>query len=117
MATQAFTPDKKKVGEAARADGGKEVSVNWEDHEQVLPLTFKVHGQHGAARLNRKTVAAVSQKAPAPIAISCERRLAEDQPDNPHHGNLVFRDGLSGPLEKMLAAALALNAELVRKSS
>ncbi len=115
MATQAFTPDKKKVGEGARADGGKEVSVNWEDHDGVLAITFKVHGQHGAARLSRKALGTVSQKAPAPLAICCERQPADDQPDNPHHGNLVFRDGLSAPLEKMLAAALALNAELVRK--
>lgn len=100
VASPAFVPDKKKTGEAARADGGKEVSVNWEDNDQVLPLTFKGHGQHGAARLNRRAVGAVNQKAPPPVAILCERRLADDQPDNPHHRNLVFRDGLSPPLEK-----------------
>jgi hypothetical protein len=115
--TAAFVPDGRTAEK--REDKGKEVSVNWEDNDTVLDMTFENRMQtaHGVARLQRSEVNALNVKTPPPPVVVYERRRDDQNPDNKHHGNLVYRDGLSPPLEKMIAAALALASEFVPRPS
>jgi len=103
--TAAFVPDTRTAEE--RADGGGEVSVNWEDHERVEGFALGEFPQaaHGLARLPRAQVDRVNGLPGSLATLMCERRVRDD---NPHHGNVVFRRGLGKPHTAMIAGALAL---------
>ena len=109
METTAFVPDK-RTGDA-RADGGLEVSVNWEDSLDVLAFSFakRTQSAHGVARLPR---AKIDDAARPPGAVRCERAALDD---NAYHGNIVYRADVSAVGRKMIAAALALGSTLIRR--
>lgn len=98
---------------SGRADGGEETSVNWEDNVTVLERTQKQqNAQHGVARVPRAHIDWVRTRRQTLDAVSGERARL---PDNPHHGNLVFRRGLTKALKKQVANALALEAEHIAR--
>jgi hypothetical protein len=120
VSAEVFYPDRRTAEN--RKDGGAEISINWEDEETVLVFTleFKVGGQyqfpHGAVRLALSEIDRINRLPSSTGALTYERTPL---PDNPHHGNIVFRAGLSKPMERMVAATLALAASTVfqRRSS
>jgi hypothetical protein len=95
-----------------RPDGGMETSVNWEDAPEALMVTFRDRGnsEHGVARLRRHHIERVSEDATTPRLVTCER---SELPSNPYHGNLVFKAGIPKQVQRMVAAALALNSAYV----
>jgi hypothetical protein len=101
----AFVPDGRTAEE--RADGGAEVSVNWEDDEHVegRALAEFPKAAHGLARLARAQIERLNALPGARSALLCERQMLQN---NPHHGNVVFRQGLSKLHTAMIAGALAL---------
>lgn len=110
--TKAFVADARTA--EGRSDSGREVSVNWEDDTKTLEFTMSKRSQsaHGVARLARSAVDRVSRRGLPPY-VYCERRADESDRENRYHGNLVYRHDVSPPLEKMVAAALALGSTLV----
>ncbi len=111
IATEAFIPDSRTV--QGRADGGREVSINWEDDSEAENFTLadKRNALHGAARLATAQIFETSNTAVAvALPLTCERqRLTE----NEYHGNIVYAGNVNSRLEKMLAAALALKSKFV----
>jgi hypothetical protein len=95
----------------SRADGGAELSINWEDNETVLEFTINLKSNgyyqfaYGAVRLPRQEIDHINRFPSSMDGLSYERAPL---PDNPYHGNIVFRQDLSKPTVKMVAAALAL---------
>ena len=108
--TEAFVPDPKTA--AGRGDGGKETSVNWEDDSQVENFTLKdTNAQYGAARLLTSNIVRISGAVVAVTEpLTCERQRL---PKNKYHGNIVYSARVHRPMERMLAAALALNSSFV----
>ena len=97
---------------AVRTDGGYETSVNWEDDVSVVAMTRKQpNATYGVARLTLAVVEHL-QKTPGEFAgaLLPERR---PEPKNPHHGNLVFRNGLLKRVQRAIAAYLAVNSAFV----
>jgi hypothetical protein len=101
----AFHPDTRTADD--RPDGGAEVSVNWEDDHTVESKALAEFplAAHGLARLARAEVKRLNGVPGCIEALLCERHA---QPGNPHHGNVVFRRGLSKQHTAMIAAALAV---------
>lgn len=111
VALHAFMPDDRTA--KTRDDGGREVSVNWEDHPTaVLAFTLKdKNAAHGVARLPRAGIERTnSRPGAAPNALWCERK---EVPGNPHHGNVLIRVGLEKVMTTMIASALALESTLI----
>lgn len=111
IATEAFLPNRKSA--ETRQDQGFETSVNWEDDSKVERFTLADKGtaQHGAARLSTARIAHTSQVTAVKGSLSCERQTVPGK--NPYHGNIVYAAHVSKPLEKQLAAMLALSSEFV----
>jgi hypothetical protein len=110
--TAAFLPDTRTV--EGRADGGMEVSINWEDDASVETRALAEWPQaaHGVARLPRAEVDRLNGIQSCLDALLCERQKLED---NPHHGNVVFRSGLAKLHVAMIAGALALASSHVAR--
>jgi len=118
VSAAAFEPDPRTA--ADREDGGQETSINWEDDETVQELTLSQRDArgnicypHGIARLPRAWIDRVNELPGSESTLTYERRptLADpDRPDNPYHGNLVFRADLPTRAVRMIAGALALAA-------
>lgn len=103
--TPAFLPDQRTA--EARADGGQEVSVDWEDDDNVEARALAQWRQaaHGLARLPRSEADRINRMPNTLRALLCERYRLDD---NPHHGNIVFTRGLAKHHIPMIASALAL---------
>lgn len=118
VASTVFLPDSRTA--ANRADGGQELSINWEDDTTVLDFTlqFKVAGQYqfpqGVVQLPRQEIDRINTLPTAKNALSYERAPLAD---NPYHGNLVFRSDLSKQMINMIAATIALACtKVIRRS-
>jgi hypothetical protein len=106
VSTLAFTSEV-----VERKDGGREVSVNWEDDAGVEARTLsQPNAQHGAARVTVSRIEQINEGT-APPWLGCERAALED---NPHHGNIVYGKSVTKHVEKMIAATLALHSQLIR---
>ena len=108
-----FMPDSRTA--AQRADHGEEVSINWEDSQAVLPFTLKLPAaQFGAARLSLvEEVRAITSRALLEGTVFYERSA---ETGNPHHGNIVFREGLPRHLQTMIAGRFALASDFIARS-
>jgi hypothetical protein len=107
----AFLPDPKTAARR-RSEGliplGEETSINWEDTGDVVGKTLgDVNGQFGAARVERSAIDLANKIANMQV-VAWERR---ETPDNPHHGNLIFLDGIEKRKHKAFANAITLNAK------
>ena len=97
-----------------RDDGGAETSISWEDDSDVIRIVARDKGAtaHGIARLPRVGLDSVVALPGCAGGLSYERR---EEPNNKHHGNLVFAAGLDKLVSRMIASALALHSELTPK--
>lgn len=100
-----------------REDRGEEVSINWEDDESVLEFTLNCRKENGyflfpngAVKLKHKYINRINTLPTMENPISCERREIKD---NPYHGNIVYREGLTPKVKKMIAYYLAVHASSV----
>lgn len=108
---EAFIPDSNTS--ASREDKGEETSVNWEDDGDVLARTQREqNAQHGVARVLKENIEYVRTRRQTLDMLFGERREIEG---NRHHGNIVFKAGLTKALKKAAANALAIDAEYVSK--
>ena len=110
--TQAFIPDPTTSG--GTNNEFCETSINWEDNETVLAFTLerRLQSEHGVARLSRTQLDRVRQLRNCLGQLAYERKIEDG---NPHHGNLLYRKGCTKPIEKMIASALALDAEFISR--
>jgi hypothetical protein len=110
--TAAFIPGDKHE---PRTDGGSEVSINWQDSEDVTTRALGDHrnAAYGVARLARVAIEDASGRCAIKEPISYERQKIAG---NPHHGNIVYRADVPPHVRKMLAASLALDSRLVPRS-
>jgi hypothetical protein len=92
-----------------RQDSGSETSINWEDNDTVLDFTLRNPSHYGAAHLQCITIDYLNTQPGSLNALTYERDPKED---NPYHGNIVFRQGLSNPAKRMIAGFLALASTL-----
>ncbi|MDA0842196.1 MAG: hypothetical protein O3B01_13660 [Planctomycetota bacterium] len=111
VSVQAFKPDTRTVTD--RKDGGSETSINWEDNKDVLGFTFNqrtesgnVAHPFGVSRLPLQKIDQVNSEPGSKHALNYERAPLED---NPYHGNVVFKAGLS----KLISCSLALAAQVL----
>jgi hypothetical protein len=113
VSAAAFIPDA-NTG-AQRNDGLNETSINWEDDDTVLAAAFEARAQseHGVARLLREYIDLVRQRRHCVDKLDYERKVVDG---NPHHGNLLYRPDCGKPMEKMIATALALDAEFIPRT-
>lgn len=112
VSTEAFLPDPRTAEN--RPDGARETSIDWEDDSEVLHRAFARRDQsaHGIARVSRSEMDRIRRLRSCVDQFSYERHEIDG---NPHHGNLLFARTCSKPIEKMIASALALDAELLRR--
>ena len=108
--TGAYIPPKKSA--EGRDDGKSELSINWEDDEGALALIFgrRSQSEFGVARLARDSMEFVRQRADVAEMLAYERRRMDD---NDYHGNILLNAVMPSPLEKEIAAALALFSTLI----
>jgi hypothetical protein len=104
-----FIPDKRTA--STRGDGGFETSINWEDNNDVLVFTLEYRDEnnhlafpHGAVRVPRQEIDHVNELESTRDTLTYERGPL---PDNPYHGNIVFRGSLPNPRLTMIANILA----------
>ena len=96
---------------SAREDKGQEASINWEDDDTVEQKTLKeVNAAYGAGRLHVSVAEHINGRSNITNTFFWERRQVDG---NPHHGNLVYRDGIDSVLIRMVAESLAIESEFV----
>jgi hypothetical protein len=95
-------------------NGDQETSINWEDDETVEAKTLadRSHAEHGAARLPLSELAQIVRKDSASGFLFAERTDPTPH-DNPHHGDIVYRQHCQPKRIKMLANRLAIDSKLV----
>jgi hypothetical protein len=98
----AFYPDERTTEK--RIDNCMETSINWEDDDHALFLTLKLF-QFGTVRLERAEIDRINTLPASNNEIAYER---SPQPNNPYHGNILFRNNISNAVRKMIAGSLAL---------
>lgn len=110
-----FMPDTRTATQ--RDDGGEEVSINWEDNENVIEFTLNCRNDNGnflfpngVVQLKREEIHRINKSPTLNHPLSYERRELDN---NPYHGNIIFRQGLSERVKKMIATALAVSASTV----
>lgn len=107
----AFMPDVTTAKD--RDDRGEETSVNWQDDDTVLARTHReTNAQGGVARVEKETIEYVRTRRNTLEQIFGERQEIDG---NPHHGNIVFKAGMTPALKKAAANALAIDAEYLAK--
>ncbi len=110
ISAEAFVPEPKTA--STRKDGGREVSVNWEDDVEVEALTLRQqNAQHGAARVRKDEVLRIKARPSGEPALLCERAIIDAS--NPYHGNVVYRKIVPKHQDNALAAAIAVHSEFV----
>lgn len=104
MLQEAFLPDPRTAKD--REDSGEETSVDWEDDAEVATKALRrSNAAFGLARLAVSDIDYVNRGANTINALLTERA---PEPDNLHHGNLVFRAGLPKRVTRMIANTLGL---------
>lgn len=119
-----FEPDSRTSEE--REDGGEELSINWEDNEEVVLFTleFRIRNQrqylHGVFRFPRNAIEIVNSFNTSINALMCERDplpKTEEHEENPYHGNIVYIANLPGITRKRIIGTLAMTAEYIPPST
>lgn len=106
IATEAFVPSHP----AEAAPGGKEASINWHDDDAALARARRdKNAQHGLARVELGDAMKMLAIAGLEDHLKFERRQSPADPENQHHGNIVYMPVVyeRKPMEKQLAAILA----------
>lgn len=102
-----FEPDFRTCDQ--RDDRGYETSINWEDNDQAVSYTLRQPiAKFGALRLPRKAIDRVNEKPQSTNSLKYERKISQDNRDNPYHGNIVYLHDVPKPKIKQIAATLAL---------
>ena len=111
---EAFHPEfNAKSWSDGRAAAQLETSINWNDDSSVLAATMTgQNGRFGAGRVQRTHVEQLAKLRNAP-GLSLERKLDPENPENVHHGNILFAPGMNRGVIKALANAIALDAEFI----
>jgi hypothetical protein len=104
LSSDAFYPNEKTSDQ--RQDKGMELSINWEDEdkEAVIEITLKFFPV-GYARLSRSAIDEINRLPGVNGSIIYERAPKEN---NPYHGNIVYKAGLSKPNRRAISASLTL---------
>lgn len=93
-------------------DGGREISVNWEDDEHAVGFTLRSStGVHGAARVELAEVE--NNLARVRESVIFERRTSELEPSNAYHGNIVYLKTVTKVRLKQIANVIALASEFI----
>jgi len=110
VVSEAFLPNRSRTARE-RDDKGFETSVNWEDKAEVERFTFdNLNAEHGAARIPTDVIFEIARNLAVPEALSSERQVLQT---NPYHGNIVYAAHVPKPLEKQIAADLAIRSKFV----
>lgn len=95
-----------------RSDGWKELSINWEEDDNALRILFEqrkgtgeIQFKVGGARIPRDEIDRLNKRPMISGFLSYEKQSLED---NPYHGNILIRLGLSKPIESSIKGALAV---------
>ena len=80
--------------------------MNKKKQNDESTLQFKI----GAAIMSRDRVDFIKNSPNAKGALLYERKELED---NPYHGNLLMKPGLSKPIKTMFSASLAMCVEKI----
>lgn len=112
-----FFPNKRTSDQ--RGDGWDETSINWEDDENAIRFTLQttkedgtIKFQTGVVLLPREEIDRLSSRPTTTGLIGYER---QQLPENPYHGNIVFRHGMDEHMMKRLAASIAVTASHIIK--
>jgi len=100
--SNAFYPDERTT--ANRSDGGMEKSINWEDDETVANFTLHFF-PGGFARIARSAIHLANSLPGVNNSLSYERKPEEN---NPYHGNIMYRKGLTRPQMRAISHTLIL---------
>ena len=112
MLQDAFMPDERTAQD--RADGGAETSIDWEDDSDVeAKASRRSNAAFGLARLGVSDIEYVNRGVNTIKALLAER---SPKPDNPHHGDLVFRAGMPIKQTRAIANLLGLMSQYVPPS-
>ncbi len=110
-----FLPNTKTA--QLRDDGGEEVSINWEDHDAVLQFTLDMKIENtgylfpnGAVRLKKDELHRINATPTLENTITYERKKL---PNNDYHGNIVYKNGLTDRVKKMIAYYIAATSSKV----
>lgn len=106
----------------ARDDGWIEQSINWYDNEEAIKLILDqkkdgvIEFKAGYAILPREELDRVIRHPIYRDLFSYERKpiLADNQenlPENPYHGNILWRIGMTSKTMKIIAFQLAFHAQ------
>lgn len=101
-----------------RTDDYNEMSINWNDDEDVMQVTFEQKKKDtdqfqfkvGAAIMSKKELDRLCKKPQIKGGLAYERR---EVPGNRYHGNLLLRKGSSKGIKNLIASSLALCVEEV----
>lgn len=112
ISLQAFKPDDRT--ETLRGDGFIETSINWEDDEKAHNLTAEQF-RFGYVKINKSFRDNLIEKQSTLSGLfDYERKI---EPDNPYHGNILFRANLEKPINLMIMANIALHCEEIYKNN
>lgn len=100
-----------------REDDHEEISINWEDNEDVIPFSLDQRNQKGhvmfqagVVRVPRDECDRISNEPAFLQKVSYERA---ETPDNPYHGNILIQKNLAKPRIRAIQGALAIRSSLV----
>lgn len=99
-----------------------EASITWYDNEEALNIAWNqkssfregIQFKAGVAILSRKMLDVVIHRPNVMNALDYERRPTQD---NPYHGNLLMKQGLSNGIKRSIIGALAMMSvdEIIRR--
>jgi len=115
VTAELFLPNSKSA--VAREDGCEDISINWEDNEDVVAFTLLLKKNesmyqfpNGLVRLNTEEIHRINSLPTMDAPLSYERNELEN---NPYHGNIVYKSGLTPRIKRMIATSLAISASPV----
>jgi len=121
ISTQSFILDDGTVGsslfsfqDTSRDDGCKDISINWEDNEQVGEFTLnqtkenkedELQFKAGYVVIPRQEIDHLNNQPTVNSVIGYERQPLDN---NPYHGNILVRGDIPKPTIRKIQAGLAL---------
>ncbi|MDR0609492.1 MAG: hypothetical protein LBG58_05235 [Planctomycetaceae bacterium] len=102
-----------------RQDGFCECSINWYDNEEALKLLLEQKKREDENIYQFKTGAAILLRCWLDDIINrpnCKDALKYERAEiteNPYHGNLLRKNGLTKQINNMLAASIAMCVEKI----
>lgn len=104
-----------------REDGNIENSINWRDNDTALHFTLNQKKKDGSVQFESGVAIILKSELDRlkklPLFKPCFDYERNSLPDNPYHGNLLLKVGVSKPSMKAIAATLATHVEEVINSS